>query len=91
MCNAKIKKDTIRRENFVHRFPCKDCNQTYTGETSQIFEDRRGQHKSCVKYQDENNGIAVHVKETGHSIDWVNFPILDSDKNYKSRKAKESI
>ena len=33
----------------------------------------------------------MHVKETGHSIDWDSFSILDSDKNYKSRKAKESI
>ena len=26
-----------------------------------------------------------------NSVDWDNFSILDSDKNYKSRKAKESI
>lgn len=89
--NAKIKKDTIRRKNVVYRFPCKECDQTYTGETAQIFEDRRGQHQKCVENQDDKNGMAMHVKDTKHSIDWDNFSIIDSDRNYKSRKAKESI
>ena len=91
ICNAKIKKEPIRRKNVVYRIPCRDCNQTYTGETAQIFEDRRNQHKSCVKTGEEKNGIAVHVMKTKHSIDWDNFSFLDSDRNYKSRKAKESI
>ena len=75
----------------MYRIPCRDCNQTYTGETAQIFEDRRNQHKSCVKTGEEKNEIAVHVMKTKHSIDWDNFSFLDSDRNYNSRKVEESI
>jgi len=89
--NVKPKKEKIRKKNVVYRIPCADCDQTYTGETAQIFEDRRGQHKACVKSQVENNGIAMHVKDTQHRVDWDNFFFLDSDRYYKSRKAKESI
>ena len=91
ICNVKPKKEKIRRKNVVYRIPCADCNQTYTGETAQIFEDRRGQHQACVRAQVENNGIAMHVKETKHKVDWDGFTYLDSDRFYKSRKAKESI
>ena len=44
-----------------------------------------------MKNQDERTGIAMHVKETGHSIDWDIFPILDSDRNHMRVKAKGSV
>ena len=87
----KLRKNLSEEKNVVYRISCRDCNCTYIGETTQIIEDRRNQHKSCVKTGEEKNGIAVHVLNTKHSINWDNFSFLDSDRNYKSRKAKDSI
>ena len=33
----------------------------------------------------------MHVKETKQRVDWDGFTYLDSDRLYKSGKAKESI
>ena len=91
ICNVKPKQQKITEKMWYTEYLVLSVT-TYTGETAQIFEDRRGQHQACVRTQVVNNGIAMHVKEIKHKVDWDGFTYyLDSERIYKSRKAKESI
>ena len=51
----------------------------------------KGAAPSTGRTQVENNGISIHFKETMHRVNWDGFTHLDSDRVYKSGKAKESI
>ena len=64
----------------------------YVGETSQHFCDRRKQHARDVVNKKETNGIYCHIKtHSSHQPDWDNFKFIDREKNWKSRKIKESL
>ena len=90
LCNTKtMRKD---RKNVIYRGRCKTCGLVYIGETSQWLETRKNQHKQCCKAKDEKNGFACHLKQyPDHEIDWGNFEVIDSARNWKERKIKESI
>ena len=55
---------------MVYEVPCKECHQTYIGETKRTLKVRLGEHKQAVKRGDPKNGIAVHAHESNHVIDW---------------------
>ena len=90
ICNVK----TTRRDrkNVVYKGRCKTCGLVYVGETSQWLETRKDQHMRCCRTKDEKNAFALHLKQfPNHEIDWENFEVLDSARNWKERKIKESI
>ena len=49
------------------------------------------EHKRAVKMSDPNNGIAVHVAESQHSIDWSEARVVKSMKGYWERRTVEAI
>ena len=48
-----------RKKGVVYEVPCKDCRNTYVGETKGTLRVRLGEHKQ-----------AVHAHETQHEINW---------------------
>lgn len=90
LCNNKPKNPD--RKNVVYKGKCKTCNMMYIGETSQWLNSRVNQHKQCCKRKDNKNGFALHLQQyPDHEIDWESFEIIDSARNWKERKIKESI
>lgn len=90
LCNNKARKPD--RKNVIYKGKCKTCGMIYIGETAQWLHTRVDQHKQCCKKKDEKNGFALHLKQyPDHEIDWENFEVIDSAKNWKERKIKESI
>ena len=39
----------------------------------------------------KQNGIAQHIMETNHEIDWENRKFLDSESHWRRRKIKEAL
>ena len=91
ICNNKPKIPRERWKNKVYQIPCKDCEKIYIGETSQWFDERESQHKRAVSNKDTTNGIAQHVYETSHIINWEKAELIDSHKYQRNRKIKEAI
>ena len=60
-------------------------------ETSQWFDERESQHKCAVSNKDATNGIAQHIYETSHIINWEKAELIDSHKYQRNRKIKEAI
>ena len=52
---------------------------------------RLGEHKQAVKRGDPENGIAVHVHETQHGIDWDGAQVKKMEDNYWKRRTIEAI
>jgi hypothetical protein len=91
LCRLKPKKDIQDMKNIIYKIPCKDCPLTYIGETQQFLQKRIYQHKYAVRTGDENNGLYMHNKITGHAIHWGKIKPIEQEKDWRSRKIKESI
>jgi len=79
------------RKNVVYCLKCKSCPQVYLGETQQWFPSRRYQHEYAIRKHTKTNGIAHHVMQTGHEIDWENRKFLDTESHWRRRKIKEAL
>ena len=76
----------------VYEVPCKECHQTYIGETKRTLKVRLGEHKQAVKHGDPKNGIAVHAHESNHTIDWDGARVKRSGMTgYWQRRTIEAI
>ena len=74
----------------VYKIPCKDCPKFYIGETGRDLSVRFKEHKKAVADLREDNGIASHVIDTGHTIDFVTSSLLYPCKDLKVRRVVES-
>ena len=52
---------------------------------------RLEEHKQAVKRGNPRNGIAVHVHETQHRIDWNGAQVRRMEANYWRRRTIEAI
>ena len=60
----------------VYKIPCKDCDQSYIGETGRNMDARFREHKTDIAIQKKDSGVASHVMETNHSFDFENAKII---------------
>ena len=89
---TKVKKriPQERVKGVIYRVQC-ECGSTYVGETGRTLETRLKEHKRAVRYDDQNNGIAVHANNTCHTIQWGDAEVLDKEQNWSKRKLKEAL
>ena len=80
-----------KKKAVVYHVPCKDCCKLYTGESKRTLKVRLAEHKRAVQKSDVNNGIAMHVANTNHSIDWVNARVVKTVPGYWERRITEAI
>ena len=80
-----------KKKAVVYQVPCKDCHQLYTGESKRTLKVRLTEHRRAVQKSDVNNGIAVHVANTSHSIDWQNARVVKTVPGYWERRTTEAI
>ena len=77
---------------MVYEVPCKECHQTYIGETKRMLKVRLREHKQAVKRGDPKNGITVHAHESNHTIDWDGARVKRSGMTgYWQRRTIEAI
>ena len=77
------------RETGVYRIPCKDCDQSYYGETGRSFNVRLAEHRRDVQNCNISNAAFVHKIENDHRIVGSAKLVFRSD-NYFTRRIVES-
>jgi len=103
-------KDKIPDEKkcgVIYEVPCKNCAQTYIGETGRQMHIRIGEHRkeveelSDVSYtrsrrkqseQDrKKSAITDHACKKNHLIDWEGTKVKERESDDKARKLREAI
>lgn len=88
----KDKNPVQETSNVVYKIPCKDCNKTYIGQTSQKIRKRNYGHKNDQKnYATASGSLAKHIFETGHSFSFDETSILEFESNPSKRLIMEGI
>ena len=90
LTNVKDKDRPQDRLGAVYKIACSDCDCTYVGETGRNLHTRLTEHKRATKNKDPNNHIAVHHKQTGHTIDWDSATCITYCNNWHQRRLLES-
>ena len=74
----------------VYHIQCKDCDNTYIGETGRQLKTRVKEHRkpSSSGY---DSAVYEHSTTQGHRINWDNIKILGTEDRDLARKVKEAI
>ena len=80
-----------RKRGVVYEVPCKECRNTYVGETKGTLRVRLGEHKQAMKKGNPKDGIAVHAHKTQHEINWNGTEVKKMEANYWKRRTFEAI
>jgi len=82
----KAQKNTLPTEckkNVVYKLSCKDCDDTYVGQTKRKFNTRVTEHKNDInKNTGKHSVITEHRLDKNHEFDWDNPEILDKERFY---------
>ena len=85
----KDKATTEEKSGVVYRFPCKDCDKVYVGETKRSLGDRVKEH--IAKTPSNQSALAEHRAATGHELDSTNVKVLCREDKLIPRKIREAI
>ena len=70
-------------KGVVYRIPCKDCDETYIGETGRTLKTRLQEHKRDVRLgHTTTNAVAYHAHSQLHQIDWDNAEVVDREQQF---------
>ena len=91
LVNVKNRVPEEKRTGVVYEVPCRDCDHVYIGETGRTLKKRLAEHKQAVRRFNEKNGIAVHVHQHDHHIDWESARVVGNEMFYWRRRVLEAI
>ena len=74
----------------IYSIPC-ECGAIYIGETGRTLKTRLAEHQRAVNTMNSNNGIAVHVMMTHHTIKWEGARVVSVEPHLTKRKVKEAL
>ena len=83
--------DEEMKKGVVYEVPCSECEMVYIGETGRNLKERIREHKYAVKKGNLNNGIAAHVWQHKHEIDWDSAKVRCKEQHLWKRKVLEAI
>ena len=86
-CTYRDKK--ISNSRVIYQYNCKNCKNSYIGQTERDVEQRKQEHQSAFKGI-ETSKIADHCIQNKHQNDW-NYKILTVETNDIKRVIKESL
>ena len=81
---------TGRKESSI-KFPAINCEKLYIGETGRTLKKRISEHKQAVMKFNMNNGVAAHVHNEDHWIDWEGAKVIGQQEFYRKRRVTEAI
>ena len=90
LMTVKGKPDKHDVKGVVYSIPF-ECGSLYIGETGRTLKTRLMEHKWSVRNRDTNNGIAVHVTETDHSVQWEQAAVIKTEEFITKRKVQEAL
>ena len=68
-----------------------DCDSKYIGETGRNLQKRLMEHKAAVRKGDRKNGIAVHLQDHDHRVDWGAARVIGQEPHYWRRRVLEAL
>ena len=80
-----------KKKGVMYKVQCHDCEEVYVDETGRTLKKRISEHKQAVKRGSRKNGIAVHVMDKGHTINWEEANVRSSEAGYWRRRVQEAI
>ena len=83
--------DEMDKAGVVYMQKCLDCPQVYVGETGRRAVERKKEHEADVRLMRMRSAISEHVHTLNHRPDFDSFQILESEKNLRRRRVKESL
>ena len=91
-CLIKVKtpRNSQDQKGVVYSIHC-ECGKEYIGETGRTLTQCMSEHKRAVKNGDNNNALAVHVKQSSHNILSDQTSIVTREEHWTRRKIKEGI
>ena len=78
----------MMKKDVIYEVPCMDCNMSYIGETGRNLQKRLVEHKAAVTRGDHKNGIAVHVQDYNHRVNWEGARIINQEASYWPRRIR---
>ena len=91
VCSNKLETSTQDNIPGVYIIPCKDCNQTYVGESGRNLDIRIKEHKKAVTSWDTKSAIANHCWNNNHRMDFDNSKIVYKCNDIKKRRLIEGV
>ena len=88
--NVKNRVPEEKKTGVVYEVPCHDCDHVYVGETRRTLKKQLAEHKQAVRRFNEKYGIAVHVHQHDHHIDWESARVVENETFY-CRRVMEAI
>ena len=84
-------KDKIQKEQqcgLIYHITCKDCDETYVGETGRNMGIRFKEHTSR---KGTNSAVKEHLEATKHTCTLEEVKVLEKENDWFRRKVKEAI
>ena len=91
LTKVKTPQPELMKKSVVYRVPCLDCDGAYIGETGRNLQKRLTEHKYAAKRGNMMNGIAAHVMEHKHEVDWDGAEVVKQEPRYWKRRVLEAI
>lgn len=91
LTKVKTARPELRKKDVIYEVPCKDCDSKYIGETGRNLQKRLSEHKAAVRRGDRKNGIAVHLQDHDHRVDWEAAKVIGQEPHYWRRRVMEAI
>ena len=107
LVHPKDKRDKLQCSNCIYEIGCKNCDNTYVGETSRLFGVRLSEHQAEVKkatnkkythserraseLEQTKSAILDHVARANHVIDWDEAKTIGREHDKKPREVREAI
>lgn len=90
------KADKLMMDNVVYEIKCagnerEKCDMVYIGTTKRMLGTRIKEHKSDVKNNKETTGLAQHVKDNKHNMNFDDVKILNREESENKRFTIESL
>ena len=78
-------------KGVVYSIPCAECSAGYVGETWESTENPYGRTQEGSEEHGSQNGIAMHVHNTAHAVNWQEARILAGEDNWGRRRVCEAL
>ena len=87
--HPKDKTDKLKKTGVVYKLQCKECPETYIGETVRKAKARIQEHRRPS--MTEKSAMAHHIIYNKHQLEIKDSKILDQESNWTKREIKEAI
>ena len=107
LVHPKDKRDPLQTAETIYEIPCKNCPNTYIGETGRLFKIRLNEHKTEAEKDQHKcftrsqrrtssseifkSAISEHVAASNHVIGWDEARVIDLEPDKTTRWLKEAI